>query len=229
MLTSVSGVLTKHNDTWKDHLAFTEGVDELTAKLPEIEEQTQLVLGSAGASEAKKLAVEALNLAVCEIIGAVASYASDNSNAELQAKVAYAPSTVTKGNTGEVVARCKNIHILATENLTALAKYGVTAAKLTALKKKIDAFDKLKVAPRDGVITRRAAGLLHEQLVRSAVALLRDKLDRLVVQFKEANPTFYGEYFAARAVVDARGGRSDNTDVRPTPISPTPTPTPVPA
>lgn len=50
------------------------------------------------------------------------------------------------------------------------------------------------------------------------------KLDRLVVQFKEANPTFYEEYFAARVVVDARGGHPDNTDVQPTPmVMPTPT------
>jgi hypothetical protein len=217
MLTSVSGVLANHNETWKDHGAFAEGVDELTAAFPNIEEQTQLVLGSAGASEAKKLAVAALNAAVCEVMGAVASYATDQADAELRAKVAYAQSEVTKGKTGDVVARCKNIHAAATENLTALGKYGVTAAKLTALKKKIDAFDKLKVAPRDGVITRRAAGELQEQLVRSAVAILRDKLDRLVVQFKEANPTFYEEYFAARVVVDTRGNRSDNTDVQPKP------------
>ena len=76
------------------------------------------------------------------------------------------------------------------------------------------------------VITRRADGVLHEQLVRSAVAILRDKLDRLVVQFKEANPSFYEEYYAARSVVDTRGGRSDNTDVQPAPLV-TPTPTPV--
>jgi gamma-glutamylcyclotransferase (GGCT)/AIG2-like uncharacterized protein YtfP len=34
---------------------------------------------------------------------------------------------VTKGKTSDVVAQCRNIHTAATENLTALAKYGVTA------------------------------------------------------------------------------------------------------
>jgi hypothetical protein len=56
-----------------------------------------------------------------------------------------------------VVAQCRNIHTAATENLTALAKHGVTAAKLTAFKKKIDAFDKLKFAPRDSVIILKKA------------------------------------------------------------------------
>ena len=229
MLTSVSGVLTKHNATWNGHVAFAEGVTEFTDTFPEIEEQTQLILGSAGASEAKQMAVSSLNIAVSEILGAVASYANDIADAELAAKVSYSKSEVTKGKTADVVARCKNIHATATENLADLGKYGVTSAKLTALKKKIDAFDKLKVAPRDNIITRRAANELQDQHVRSATAILRDKLDRLVVQFKDANPTLYEEYYAARAVVDTRGGNSGNTDVQPTPVTPTPTPAPVPA
>jgi len=224
----MSAVLTKHNNTWKDHEAFAEGVTEFSDLLPEIEEQTQLILGTAGASQAKKLAVAALNSAAWEIIGAVASYADDIADAELAAKVNYAESEITKGKTSDVVARCKNIHAAATEHLTALGKYGVTTAKLTAFKKKIDAYDKLKVAPRDNVITRRAAGGLQEQFVRSATAILRDKLDRLVVQFKAANPAFYEEYYAARVVVDSRGGNAGNIDVQPTPIV-TPAPAPVPA
>lgn len=228
MLTSVSGILTQHQDTWKDHVAFAEGVAAFLDTLPEIEAQSQIILGTVGAAAAKKMAVRALNGAASEIMGAVASYADDNADAELGARVAYSESGVTRGKTSEVVARCKNIHAAATENLTALGKYGVTTAKLTAFKKKIDAFDKLKVAPRDNVITRQAAGELQEQQVRSATAFLRDKLDRLVVQFKEANPAFYEEYFAARMVVDARGSSTSNTDVQPKPVV-TPSPTPVPA
>jgi len=229
MLTSTSVVLAKHNDTWKDHIAFAEGAMEFTDTLPEIEAQTQLILGSAGASEAKKLATSALNTITGEVMGAVASYAHDTEDAELAAQVAYAASEVTRGKTSDIVARCKNIHAVATENLTALAKYGITAAKLTSFKKRIDAFDKLKVAPRDSVITRRAAGELQEQMVRSASVILRDKLDRLVVQFKAANPTFYEEYYAARVVVDTRNGSSTDTDAQPTaPVNPSPAPTPTP-
>lgn len=228
MLTAVSSVLTKHLETWQDHVAFAEGATEITTNLGNTEELTQVILGNSGAGQAKKLAVIALNIAVCEVMGGVASYASDIADAELRAKVAYAPSAVTRGKSSEVVARCRTIHSTATENLTELAKYGITAAKLTALKKKIDAYDKLKVAPRESVITKRAAGELQDQLVRSTATILRDKLDLLVIQFKEANPTFYEEYYAARVIVDTRGGSADNTDVQPTPVN-TPLPVPTPA
>lgn len=215
MLTSVSAVLTKHIDTWQDHEAFAEGVAAFTNILPDIEAQTQLILASAGAAAAKRLAARSLNASACEIMGAVGSYAHDIEDAELAAKVAYSASSVTKGKTSDVVARCKNIHAAATENLAALGKYGVTAAKLTTFNGRISAFDRLKVAPRDNVVTRRAAGEFQEQLLRDANTILRDKLDRLVVQFKAANPTFYEAYYAARVVVDARGGNSLNADVQP--------------
>jgi len=225
MVTSVNGVFTKHSTTWEAHVAFAEGVADVTGKLNNVEELTQVIVGSAGASAAKKLAGIALNIAVCEVIGAVASYATDISDATLGSKVDYSQSVVTRGNPADVVARCRNIHDAATANLAALAKYGITAAKLTALEQKIAAFDTLKVAPRDSVIVRRAARAMREKLVRSAGATLRNKLDRLVVQFKAANPTFYEEYFAARVVVDLRNSHATNTDVQATaPATPAPAP-----
>ena len=225
MVTSVNGVFTKHSTTWQEHGAFAEGVAEVAGKLNHVEELTQVIVGSAGATAAKKLAGIALNIAACEVKGAVASYASDSGDAQLAAQVAYGNVEVTKGNPGDVVARCRNIHDAATANLAALAKYGITAAKLTALEQKIAAFDTLKVAPRDSVIVRRAARAMREKLVRSAGATLRNKLDRLVVQFKAANPTFYEEYFAARVVVDMRNSHATNTDVQATaPATPAPAP-----
>jgi hypothetical protein len=225
MLTSVSGVLTKHNATWNGHEAFAEGTTEFNGLLLNVGEQSLVIVNSTGASEAKKLAVETLNIAVGEIMGAVASYANDVANAELAVKVAYAESEVTKGVTSDVVARCQNIHTVATQNLATLGRYGVTADKLTALQARIAAYDNLKVAPRENFISRRTARGLQEQHVRAATAILRDKLDRLIVQFKTANPAFYEEYYVARVVVDSRGGNS-NTDVQPTP---TPIPAPIPA
>ena len=88
-----------------------------------------------------------------------------------------------------------------------LGKYGITAAKLALFKKRIDAYDGVKVAPRQNRVKKRAATLLLTQLVRDAVGILRDQLDGLMVQFQESSPNFYEEYFAARAVVDNRGSR----------------------
>ena len=50
---------------------------------------------------------------------------------------------------------------------------------------------------------RSAATQLLAQLVSEAVRILRDELDGLMVQFQDASPNFYEEYFAARIIVDA--------------------------
>lgn len=223
MLTTVEGVLTKHQNTWKDHEAFAEGEEALAEALGRIEAQAQSAQGNPGASTVKEVARQELGQAASEVIGAVRAYAKVSGDPELAAKVDYSPSDVVAGKANAVVTRNRTIHTAASEIAEALAKYGITAAKLAAFKKKIDAFEAVKSAPRQSRVEQSAAAQLLPQLVRSAVAIVHDQLDGLVIQFKAGNPAFYEEYFAARVVVDSGSGRSDNTDVQPTP-QPAPTP-----
>src|ERR1051325_6905655 len=202
----------KHSDAWKDHVAYGEGVDALTETLGAIDWQSQVAQGNPGASDLKEQTRATLNKCASEVIGAVRAYAAKNADPELAAKADYSDSEVTAGKANEVVARCKAIHAAATQNVDALGKYGITNAKLATFKKSIDAFNKLKSAPRQGRATKSAAAQLLPQLVRSAVAILRDQLDGLMIQFKEASPNFYEEYFAARTVVDNRGSRASKAD-----------------
>lgn len=228
MLTTLAGVIENHEPTWTAHVAFKEGYNALTTELATIGQQDLLAQGNPGAANAKELARKSLSDAASEVIGAVRAYAAVNADPELAARVEFSPSSIVSGKANEVVTRCRAVHATATGVLAALADYGFTAAKLTMFKKKIDAFDALKSAPRQSQVTQSAAAQLLPQLVRGAVAIARDQLDGLVLQFKGVNPTFYEEYFAARIVVDSRGSRPDNTDAQPAP-TPTPTPTPVPA
>ena len=223
MITSVAGVLENHKDTWQDHVAFADVVTRLTEKSDQIAEQTQIAEGNSGASEAKELARQQLGLAAEEIIGAVISYASKNSLPQLAAKVGYSPSALLAGKAGAVVTRCKSIVIAASGVVADLGNYGITTAKLTAFKKKIDAFDRMKTTPREDIAERSAAKLMLGQQVRSAVAILNDELDGLMPQFKDANPNFYEAYFAARTIVDARGGQAEPDKAKVTSV-PSPTP-----
>src|SRR5262245_13060741 len=232
MLTTVQGVLTKHQTTWQAHVAFSEGVEALAESLTAIDAQAQVAQGNPGASDAKELARQELCTAACEVIGALRAYAAVNADPELAARVNFSASDVIGGKANEVVSRCRSVHTSASELVSSLGNYGVTTTRLTAFKRKIDSFEELKSAPRQSRVTQSAAAQLIPQLVRSAVSVLRDQLDGLVLQFKSADPSFYEEYFSARVVVDTRGGRSDNTDIAaaapPSPLT-TPIHIPVPA
>lgn len=218
MLGTTANVLEKYKSTWSGHVAFTDGVGRLTTNQEEIERLTEIVTGNSGATKAKKLALERLTLAASEVIGAVLTYATRNDLPALIAAVSYSPSALVAGKAAEVVARCKTIHTAANSVIASLADFGITPAKLLALKNKIDAFDELKTAPRENVVKRKAASQLLERLTRESVAIAREELDELMPQFKEANPGFYEEYFAARVTVDMRGGQSDEDKAEATPL-----------
>ncbi len=149
-----------------------------------------------------------------EVMGGIKAYCAVAQDPELLAKVAFTGSTVCTGKVNEVVGRCKNIHQAATENAGALVKYGITAAKLTRLDKAIKAFDKVKTAPRQHRVIQSAATQLIPVLVDSGVAIVRDQLDELMPQFKEANPSFFNAYFAARVVVNQGSRKRDKAEAK---------------
>jgi hypothetical protein len=206
------------NDTWKDHVAFSEGVEALSDALSAIDEQNQVAQGNPGASDAKELARQVLCAIACEVIGALRAYSAVVPDPELAAKVDYTASTVTAGKASDVVARCKSIQTVATEHAADLGKYGISPAKLTKFKNAITAFDTAKSAPRQNRVTKSAAAQLLPQLVRSAVAVVRDQLDGLMVQFKDAEPNFYEEYFAARVVGASKGSRAEKVQENTNPV-----------
>jgi len=219
MLTAVFGVVTadQYKDIYQDHVAFSEAVDSLADTLTAIDAQNQVAQGNPGASNVKEQARLRLCACACEVIGAIKAYCAVASDPELCGKVNYSTSTVTAGNVNEVVARCKTIHTAASENVEALGKYGITAARLTRFKNAITAFDKVKTAPRQHRVTKSAASRLLPQLVRSGISIVRNQMDGLMVQFKEVNSNFFQEYQAARVIVDNRGRRVNGAESSTTP------------
>ena len=81
------------------------------------------------------------------------------------------------------------------------ADYNITQAKLTALTKKITAFEKQSPKPRQGVTKRSAANKAARRFLKQGRALLNGPIDKLMGQFRDTQPEFYAEYKAARKIV----------------------------
>ena len=116
-----------------------------------------------------------------------------------------------------LVARCQDILAAATENVGSLGDYGVTQAKLTSLKKKIEGFQAVQAKPRQGRAHSSSATKELAKLFREVDELLNERLDALVVQFKDSQPAFFNAYTTARSVVSNPSGRASK-DVVVTPI-----------
>ena len=124
------------------------------------------------------------------------------------------------GREAAVLSRVRDIHAAATAELAKLGDYGITQAKLTALKKKIDAFEASLAKPRQQIATGSAATQSLQSQFADADTILNKRLDKLVYQFKDSAPDFFNEYQTARSIVDIRGGRKTNK------VSPAPVPQP---
>ena len=162
-------------------------------------------LESEQASEEKLSVLRLLGVAAYEVSAAVQAYAVEKGDLALEARVDFSRAAIILGKEDQVLSRCWAIHALATAQLANLADNGITAAKLNALKKKIEAFETVQPKPRNRVNKGRAATQTLEILFRDAGTVLSKRLDKLVTQFAESAPEFVKEYESARLVVDVRG------------------------
>ena len=223
---AVDAVLEDHETTWQTLPAFAEAVTEFRDVIPEIHGLAQVQANGIGAVEEKQAAFEDMVSAAEEIAAATHAYAVKADEFELAVRVDYSRSDIIDGRQTEVVTRCRDIHAAATEFLASLADYGVTAAKLTKLKSKIDTFDSLQPKPRQRIAKRKAATKSLPQRFDTADLILGNRLDKLVLQFKGSAPEFVTEYRTARTIVDSPGSRKVNGNVE-TNGTPTPVPQPV--
>jgi len=197
-----------NSDLWSSKVALSRAVADLEAVVEKINDCAQCQAAKDGATEEKAQAARELGDAAFEIAAATKSCAVAGGNKYLAGQVDFSRSEITKGRDSSVLARCRAIHAAAAGALDSLADYEVTSAKLTALKKKIDAFDAAQSKPRQATASSSAATKELTKLFKQAGEILDDRLDGLLVPFKSTEPTFYSEYQAARVVVGNTGGRA---------------------
>ena len=154
-----------------------------------------------GITEDKDLTLDNLTDSTIEIAGAVYSYAHDMGNNALMSKVNFKSTALEKMSQSEVLAVAG---IVLEEALKipaeALSNEGITAEELAAFGELIAVFKNIKSANKEAVIDRSGTTEKISELFKEASSLIKNKLDRLAVQFKRKDPDFYFKYKAARAV-----------------------------
>ena len=83
-----------------------------------------------------------------------------------------------------------------------MVPFGVTKAQVTDLLTSIDDFRELVGQPRLIQSQANVAKKAAEELVENAVDILNKKMDKVMLQFKYSNPSFYEGYKRARVIVD---------------------------
>jgi len=220
MYLAVKAVCDRNNSTWQSLQAFVDGYADFGARVINIQNLAQSqAVDSTGLSADKEALRKTMAAATVEVALATNAYAKKVKNNDLAAKTNVSVSTYMEGRDTLAATNALNIHAAATANLANLAPYGVTAAKLTALKAKIDAYSASLSKPRDAVASGSTATKQMSDEFDAADAALNDQMDALVPQFAASNAKFVEDYNNARIIVDSGGGKA-KANVKPKPPTP---------
>jgi len=205
MVTTVSAYM--GNDTnqplWQSNKAISDTMVELNADLTTLAgldvKQTAPVTGPAADKATAKFDLEAKILLVA---GQLAALAAKNDDATLEAQADLTMAGLDKLPAQDLEAAATRIKALATENLAALADYGIVQADLTELESLEGAFHDAIPQPREAVVDRSKETKMIPPLVSNMLSTLRRQLDRQMLTFKQSQPEFYAGYVSARVIVD---------------------------
>lgn len=155
------------------------------------------------------------------VAGAVKAWASENNNAALRNQADINKSTFTKARDDMRDDIAQQMHDLGNANVAQLANYGVTAATLTGLQTRIDAYRAAIGSPRTARAQKSTATDMLATEFDRADMILQDRIDGLIEQFKSSGTTFYADYKNARRIVNT-GNHSPVPDPAPAPTPPHP-------
>ncbi|MDR1458742.1 MAG: hypothetical protein LBI60_00785 [Bacteroidales bacterium] len=129
-------------------------------------------------------------------------YAFDNKLLSLLTEASVNKSNFYNEEGNKKLSLAKNIFQTANNIAPNLAPYGVTTELLDNLRKAILGYEENIVKPRDATVQQKKHTQSLKLLFATADSLLYDKLDKLIVLFKDSNQDFYNEYISARNIIN---------------------------
>jgi hypothetical protein len=213
MYSAVDAVLSENQNVWQTLPAFAAAVTGFRNGVANIQTLAQARNSSTkGVTADKQSKRETMEAAALEVAGAVAAFASDTGNRELQAKADFSDSDLRRARDTEITTICQGIHDEANAVVANLADYGVVAQTLTDLQAKINAYNSSVGKPASAKSNVQAAGASLDSAIADVDKVLDEKLDKLATKFRTSQRGFFDAYSAARSIVDNPGGRKAKPD-----------------
>ncbi|MDP3148340.1 MAG: hypothetical protein Q8N83_04330 [Ignavibacteria bacterium] len=223
MYNAVEAVFKSNASVVAELPALGEVHTDLQALVVEIDAKNgELLKATDGKTSVKSKAIDELIGAILPVANAVTAYATRNKLLELKALTDVTETRLKRLSHAELPVRVKNIKVGAQGVLEALAKYGMTQAKLDLVDEKLAAMKTAAENKDVGFTDRSAIREALYGLFDKTDDLLNEEADRIVGVLKESKPDFYNQYFAARVIKDLGGRRGGGEN----PEEPTPPPEP---
>lgn len=163
----------------------------------------QLEVPGKGLTVSKKSAKKTLAEFGAGVAGMVFAYASKEEDEELKEEMRISFSDINNAKDDEVGLICGNIYATANGLVAVLGDYGVTAALLLSFNDAIADYGSKAPKPSLNRSQKKAIRQGMNTLFKDADKVLKEQMDKTVVNFKlNGNAEFNGFYEAARVVID---------------------------
>lgn len=214
MQQSVDHVFGESQGIYQGLPALNDAVTELISNNHTIEslrvKQKTPTTGYTSQRDVKKNEIAELAL---EVGGSVSAYAHVTGDEILSKKVDFSYSELFYAR--DVVAKSRATIILneAKTIVSELAAFGIETAKLDTLTQLISDFSTIVGKKSFSKEETQTATEEVSMLITKNSELLRNRIDKLMLQFRKTQPEFYTNYFSAREIYDFNGGKKGNTPV----------------
>ncbi len=203
MAQRVLETMTRYQAVYSKIAPIAEAVSMLNKSISNIRE-AQKEQGSVNipASTLQKREIESQMIQLCVKIANVLyviGFSTDNK--DLITLHGLSENNFYRLNDNSSLALAGNILDFSKKYVDQLKEYGITETESSALSKAIDKFKSLIAKPMDTIGERKQKTTNLAQLFAALDSLFYDKLDKLMVLFKQSEPEFYGEYRTARNII----------------------------
>ena len=203
MYLAVHKVVNSYVEAWKDLLAFQNLINEYDGVLNNIKAfrlvQEKKITGlTKNKRDARSNAVKKC-LAVA---GAFYSYAVFIGDNDLADRVSYSMYDFNRCRDTIVRDRLELVHNTVQEYIEDMPDYGVTQEDLDELEALTEKYAETCEDPRHAITDRSRATKQLKDLFKNADSILKMRLDKMIVQFKENRPDFWQHFKNARKIVN---------------------------
>jgi hypothetical protein len=181
--------------------AFFGNLQTMYADLESLVQQKLLII--TGLARDKKATKELLVKLLLNVSGAIYSYAHAVGNNELKDSVNYCKSDLTLMKDAAFIAACHNIWQIATDHAADIAGYGVDANMLITLSTSTDLYAKKRPKPWEAIKHRSSLTSKIIEQDSAITDLLKNNIDKSILNMETDNPLFVADYFNSREIVDA--------------------------
>lgn len=184
--------------------AFTTAVDDFIAQKDQIDtiaQQEAIII--TGITINKANLKKTMVASATSIASAGFAYATSVNNPVLKEKFKFTSSDFQRFKDDELPLIVQNIHDDANAVAAQLVAFGITAPMLTAFQTEITNYSNAVPSPRNAASQRKALRELLVTYFKEADLILKERMDKLALQFKTSDPEFYNSYRNNRIIINA--------------------------